>query len=588
VVPVPALAGTPEAQRAFRRIESRWTDLAPEQKVSLERDLRDFLSAHGGDDRARTVKLHLSWIAIGRGDLREAQRFTEEVRGGPPGAVRDLADVILAAVLRREGKLREALLLLDPLRGKIADSTERSLYTEEVVRALVAVRRFDDAIAAMLDWAEQAPPTEREDAVAAIEGLVRSMPTAALEEGLKTLGREERSATEDPRSPRAEARRWLTTTTRDRLVNVALMERDPELARRLVDSSPVRFGRDEARDALEALAATRAVAARVDGRVFGVVLDVETAESRARSAELVEGMTRALGLPASAVREDAVRLMTRDAAEPGDIDRALASLAGDGAALLVAGVTDEGAIAASLFAERTKLPVLLLRRPANFGADTPFTFALGADPGAEEGAISAALAADSARASFRVGPGGTPCDVTPSTASSPRFPVQEWKRASIDALVLTGDGACARDAVAEASAAGLSPLLVLGLECADSDPASLGRRVVVAAGRFPFGLHPLTDDERAWIDRWGSGPSWYETLGHDAALLAVAALSDFPRGRVVDDEATVAELHRRARTSLLAARATLWSTTASGFSGGNVIGRELVAIAPRAPGDRAP
>ncbi|HEX7670979.1 MAG TPA: hypothetical protein VF395_15395 [Polyangiaceae bacterium] len=574
VVPVPSVSSSLPAQEAFRRIEARFSDLSPEARPSLENPLREFLEKYGTDDRARLARLYLAWIELDRKHLTEARGLALPVRKGPPGAAHDFADIVEAAARRREGRALAALELLEPLRGKIADPLERALYSEELVHALIAAPRLDDAIRAMLDWAEQAQPGDRDAVVASIEALLREMPKASLEAGLRTL---EDEALADPSGKNAtltEARRWLSGAARTRLVRTALTKRDPELAKRLVESSASRFGHDESEDALEALASTSAVAPRVLGRAVGVVLDVVDETSRGRSADLIAGMTRALGFPAAAAREDAVRLVTRDASEQGDAQRALASLAGDGASILVAGVTDDAAIAASVFAERAQIPVMVLRRPVGIGAHTRFTFFLGVDAVSEEAAVAGALASASIRNPVRVGPGGTPCDAAPIAAGETRFPVKEWKRLPADALVLLGDEGCTRDAIAEASFVGLNPLLILGLE---SGAANLPNpRVVVTAGRFPLSGTTGSPEERAWVARFSAPPSWYETLGHDAAVLAAGALATFPLNRV-DDPHTVARLHRDARDGLERAEGKLWSTTASGFHGGTAIPRELHA-----------
>lgn len=577
VVPSPGLSRTRDAQQEFRRLESRWTDLPPERRAELEPDLRRFLSNHGADDRARSVRLRLAWLEMMGGRFSEARALVAAVRKGPPGSVRDFADVVDAAILRRQGKLAAALALLDPLRGKLADPAERSVHSAELVSALVASARYDDAVVAMLDWAEQAPQADREDVVASIEGFVRAMPAAALEAALARLSAEERARPSGQRSTRSDARLWLLATARARLVRVALTERDPGLARRLMDSSPVHLGHDDSREALEALAATSVVAPRVAGRAVGVVLDVSDDVSSRRSAELVEGMTRALGLLSPASREGSVRLLTEDASEEGDVERALAGLAGDGAAILVAGVTDEGAVAASLFAERTRLPVVVLRQAAGLGTSA-YTFVLGTDASTEEAAVAEAVAGFGPHVS-RVGPGGAPCDVGPAVAGGTRFPVQDWKRSGVEALVLFGDAACTRDAATEVAAVGLAPLLVFGLESGEIADTIPGKKLVVRAGRFPFDSRALADDERSWVERWGSPPSWYETLGRDVSLLASAALSNFPLERV-DDEQAVAGLHLRAREALLHAEAPLWSTAARGFGGKNTVPREIHAAPP--------
>ena len=88
----------------------------------------------------------------------------------------------------------------------------------------------------------------------------------------------------------------------------------------------------------------------------------------------------------------------------------------------------------------------------------------------------------------------------------------------------------------------------------------------------------MTDEERAYVDRWGSAPSWFEALGHDAATLAAAVLADFPLDRV-DDKGAVVGLHWRAQGRLLHAQVPLWTTAAPGFGGANVLPRRLQVVA---------
>jgi hypothetical protein len=583
VVPVPTLSSSPAAQAAYRRIESRWTDLPPDRKKELLPDLRDFLTRFAVDDRARMVRLYFALLSLDEGRFGTAHSLARQVQAGPPGAAKDFADVVEAAALRREGKLTDALALLEPLRGKIADPEQLGIYSEQFVRALVSAHAFEHAISAMVDWAEQTPQVEREQVVASIDGLIKEMPTAAIEAGLATLADEDHGDVAGPRSTRSEARRWLITTARARLVRMALTNHDPELARRLLDSTPVRIGRDESREALVALAATGLGSARVAGRSVGIVLDVTDDTARRRSAEVVEGVTRALGLPASASDKGAVQLVTRDANERTDVDRALRGLSGDGASILVAGVTEQAALAASAFAERSQVPVIVVSSPGNAGAALRFTFVVGSAAAAESSAIDAGLAVLHTQSVARVGPGGAPCDASPA-AGQTHFPVQDWKREGVDALVLGGDGECARDAVMDANQAGLSPLLVLGLESAEVEDYIPGRKLLVSAGRFPFGASPLTDDERAYVDRWGSPPSWYEALGHDAATLAAAVLADFPLDRV-DDKGAVVGLHWRAQGRLLHAEVPLWTTASRGFGGANVLPRSFKVVAPGGAGN---
>jgi len=80
---------------------------------------------------------------------------------------------------------------------------------------------------------------------------------------------------------------------------------------------------------------------------------------------------------------------------------------------------------------------------------------------------------------------------------------------------------------------------------------------------------------------------WYEALGHDAALLARAALQGFSDGRV-DDGRVVRELHARAERALGTAEAPLWTTDSRGFSEARVLARTLTIVSPNSPPPRAP
>ncbi len=580
MVPVPTLSSSPGAQRAYRRIEERWQDLPPDRKKELLPELSDFLTRFPVDDRARMVRLYFALLALDQGRPGTAHSLARQVQEGPPGAAKDFADVVEAAALLREGKLPSALALLEPLRGKIADPEQLGIYSEQFVRALVAAHAYEHAISAMVDWAEQTPQSSREQVVAKIDGLIKEMPPVAIEAGLAALAEEDRRDSFGVRSTRGDARRWLMTTALSRLVHIALTNRDPELARRLLDSGELRLGRDESREALAALAATGLGSARVAGRSMGIVLDVSDEVSRRRSAEVVEGVTRALGLPAAASDPRAVQLVTREANANTDVDRALRGLAGDGATILLAGVSDDAALAAASFAERSQVPVIVVSRPPSLPGALQFTFVAGVSARDESAAIDAALVASRVQSAARVGEGGASCEGPAATAQT-HFPVEQWKHDGVDALVLATDGGCARDVVAESSLVGLSPLLLFGLESADVADTVPGKKLVVSAGRFPFGVAPPGDEEREYVERWGTAPSWFEALGHDAARIAAAALSDFPLDRV-EDKGAVVGLHWRAQGRLLHADVPLWTTKARGFQGANVLQRTLRVAAVEA------
>src|SRR5207237_48562 len=133
--PEPAFANSAPAERAFHRIEARFAAAMPGARGDLEREVREFLSRFGADGRARLVRVYLAWIEVESGRAREGGALAHQVAAGPPGVVRDLAIVVEAAALRRDGKNAEALRLLLPLSGKIVDSNDRGLYSEELIHA---------------------------------------------------------------------------------------------------------------------------------------------------------------------------------------------------------------------------------------------------------------------------------------------------------------------------------------------------------------------------------------------------------------------------------------------------------------------
>ena len=127
---------------------------------------------------------------------------------------------------------------------------------------------------------------------------------------------------------------------------------------------------------------------------------------------------------------------------------ALAALASDGAAILIAGVDDEAARIAAGFAESARIPVLLLRPPRE-EAERKFGFVAGEDDENVARALVAELAERGRSRPVRVGAGGVACDSTAAFAGRSRFPVEQWKKQSNDAVIVLGDASCARDVASE-------------------------------------------------------------------------------------------------------------------------------------------
>ena len=556
--PVPTLAESASAQRSFQDIHRRWLLGNAAQRLELERDLERFLGQHGEDDRARLVRVYLGWIHLQHGRLELARQFVAPIRRGPPGAVHDFADVIEAAILLRENEPARALGLLKPLDGKINDAQQRLVYGEQLVLAHLALRNWAEAVGAMLDWTAEAAAADRSWVQSVVVDLVAQIPRAALEREL--LRMDEQAALLHESRTRAPARRWLQDQLRQRLARLALDQSDAELAQRLVSGSGslARFG--DAAEALTRLASEGGVAPRVAGRSVGLVLDLRSGETRRRSAEVAAGMSRALRA-ASPDPEAGVRLLMRDdGGEGGSVSEALAELSGAGAAILVGGVDRDGADELVRFAEQQAIPTLILSEPRAERLP-PFAFVLGESAARAQRVLEAALEQRGLSPIASVGAADGACAAPPKAAGLPRFPVQRWKAERIEGLHLLGDRSCARDVLAELAAARQRPVVALGLECADIAGSTGQREVSIAAGQFPGG-----DAVR--------GKSWFEALGHDAAVLTAVALRRFPLEAAQDPEA-VRQLHRLARAQLLSSEADLWSTDRRGFAGTQRITRAL-------------
>ena len=578
--PSASLASTRRAQRDFRAIYRRWITLAPRNRVSLEKRLLRFIDRYPADDRVRVARVYLAWVYVERKQFTKARALASETRRGAEGSAHDSADVVEAAIRVREGRPDAALALLEPLRGKIVDAEERYLFGEQIVRAAVAAERWTAAVRHMIAWLSEAADEDREAVARAVERELLNVPPLALESSLRTLD-EQVAESPDDDSSLARTREWIRKGIWRRLARVALDERDADLAGRLLRSGPPRLRVGDLGRQLGRLSTGGSVVPRVAGRAVGLVLSRRDDTSRRRSAEVAAGMSRALGLPASATEPRAVRLLTRD--DGGTLEgvqRALAELAGDGAAVLVAGVDDDSALRASSYAELTAIPVMILRRPDALGENLTSSFVVGASQTRVTTLLENELEARGASRLVRVGPGGVPCSVSSAAAGRPRFPVDRWIRAGTDALVINGSAACARDVAAEARAGGLKARLAFGLDCAELvASARVGAGAIAAsAGAFPYrGPVEAPADMKSWVEEHRFPPTWHEALGHDVALLATSALAGFPLERV-DDPDAVADLHRRARESLSRARAELWSTERAGFAGSRTVGRRMTAV----------
>jgi len=423
------------------------------------------------------------------------------------------------------------------------------------------------------------------DGRATLEDLVREQFQPAgkseLVEALESL--DSKKGDESQSTP---AREWLRKLLRERLVAIAVREKDAALARSLLDTAPAAVRAGSTGTELVGIASGIQARPLIAGRAIGVALSLGNADVRRRSASLAAGLVRGLRSVGESSPSETVQLITQDDGgnSTGTLE-ALRELAAEGAAILIAGLDGASADVAVHFAEENAIPVLLVQPPETWAGPLSSAFVLGESPSREQAAIDAELSRRGLLRIARVGRMGDSCEGVAETAGGVRFAVQQWRRNRVSAVLVLGSAACASDVSRDLhSLSGFAPELALGLEAAEFVYQSDAPRA-----RFALGAGSFPSPTRAGSDHNPALPAldWYEALGHDAALLAKGALEGFPSGRV-DEEHAVHELHARAQRALARVQAPLWTSEARGFSQGQTLSRTLTIVSPSSSTKHSP
>ncbi|MEI9941446.1 MAG: hypothetical protein WDO69_29860 [Pseudomonadota bacterium] len=571
-LPEASLSASGDAQTSFRNLRAAWFSGSTNERRKLEPELRRFLTRFPGEEPSDMVRVLLAFDCVSRGALQEARVLIAQVRVSV-GAVHDFSRVAEAYALLRESKPDAAWGVLEPLAGKIVDSDERLLFSELRLRAAASARSFTHAVQAAEELLTEAPSEGR----AALEELVREQfQPAGKSDLVESLASLEHAQPDESQS--AQVREWLRKLLRERLIAIAVREKDAALARSLLDTAPAALRASATGSELVGIAGGVQSRPLISGRAIGVVLSLGSADLRRRSASLAAGITRGLGSPTALPGPGAVQLITQDDGGDGaGIAPALRALAAEGAAILVAGLDGPSADIAARFAEENAIPMLLVEPPETLVGPFSSSFVLGESSNSEQAVIDAELSRRGFLRIARVGQNGEACDVVAENAGGPRFPVQQWQRERVAAVLVLGSAACASDLARDLRGVpGFVPELALGLEAAEFVYASDAPRArfAVGAGSFPSAVRPGSEDNPAL-----PALDWYEALGHDAALLAKGALDGFPSGRV-DEERAVHELHARAQRALGSVQVPLWTSEARGFSQRQTLSRTLTIVSP--------
>jgi hypothetical protein len=592
--------------------------------------LERFLAQFPSDGLVPLARSALALVAMKEGDFATADAQIMLTQAVPSGTAQDLRTVARARRLRLGGEPEVALSLLRPLLGKGVDPLVRSTFEEELTIAALATHRDYEAISYMDSWLRATAEDDRPETLKTVAALVGRLPRDVLVGALQAM-----------RTQRAsfgygiDIQRILA----ERLVQIATAAGDVELARLLLDSDAgaiVVAG--DAAAALAELATSRRGLNVVEGRTIGLLLPTESPGLRDEAADLLRGVMWALGLPRGVRRapspsagpdagvstpaeacasleaapeldeprpEEGLRLVTRD--DAGSTDRtevSLDELAGEGAAIVVAGLDAQTATRALRWGTNYGVPVIALvppddrASPVAAGA-SPFGFVLG-EP--RENVIGALVRAVPSLASQPVAPvvdaseaplfppqGGrfagltlmppVSCDIPAAVAGDPRFPIAQWAHDKTRAWLVSGSSGCAADLVAELSSAHAHGVVALTLEATALPPHAPGLHVVSAqSGVLPARVPGDPREEElqrfsATLGHFG----WWTALGRDAATLARVAVRQLPVDTVSEAHA-VTDRRAAARDRLASARSRLWTTESAGWGAARVMKRALCAV----------
>jgi hypothetical protein len=558
-VPTPDLGRDLAAQNDLAHMRDTWERTDHDGRMALEAPLRNHAAKHPRDPSARVASVMLALIALEKDDLARASTLARPLAEGPVGSTHDAANVVLGAVDRRSGRSTQALRRLEPLFQKVIDPVAKSVLNRELVLAAVETSRFDHAASYLQAYVRQSKPEDRPTAAAEAAVLVKKIPPGQL---LALLGREQ--ATKEPDAA-------LLAVLTEHLAQVVVEREDVSLAKRLLDIAGPLLG-DRA-DPVARIAA-RGAAVRLERNTVGLVLPLRSPELRRRGVEVAAGVALALELPGGRAR-----LVTRDdQSDAASVDDALALLNADGAAVIVAGFDTKEADVASAYAERTGVPVILLRPPSKPPkADGP-VFVLGEPPAVARGLLARALAE---RGHERVAVMVGDRDAADQTVAEPNVVGVQQCGASLDfvetagasALVVDGGPSCATEAAAGSPK---NVTTAFGLDAGSAER----RGLFAAAGQFPFS-GANTDDPllTTWFKQGRGDPTWWTALGHDAGLLAKQAVLALPAESESGEDAKASQRRKTAVIRGIAdATARLWTTDAAGFGGTRVAPRRITVL----------
>lgn len=548
--PFVAAAEAKDTQSQLRHFKEQWELSSPVSRRHLRLDLEEFVRRHRGDPSIREAELMLAEIALDERRYSNAELLLQPLLAKRSGRLRDEAQLLLAAVEIRRGKVDAGLLLLEPLEGKlISASAEERFYRERIAGAIVA-RRWRLAVDAMEAWLQKQGARNGR----AIKNWISQSLVEVPAQALFNIIRPETDAS--ILEPTDETKRWLLHALIDRIAHEVLANGDPQLARALLESAPPWIKAGERGEKLLALASLAETAAQISGRALGFVLGGETDLERSRNLRVAAGVIRAL----EQARARGVKVEYVTSEDQGSTALALDDLSGQGASFVIGGVDEVSARAALLFAHTQRVPTLVLVQPQVVPPPSDFGFVTGVAEAEEIAAV--ARAEPSAAAPLALGGEGCP-QLTSESLN------EAWAR-NAPPVVFLGEASCLRTLASSGRPADFSAW-VLGLSAA-SGPVPEGLKLrYLSAGSYPVTESRAGTSNAAAARQW----DWFFALGYDSAQLAIAAMLESPTVAATDRN-QVRAIHERSARALEGVRLSLVTSETRGFDERHRIARELI------------
>ena len=605
--PVVALATSPQAEVRFAFVRARWASATPAQRAAMRPELNELHNwlEHQEDGLEPVARAYLAIAWLDAGVPSAAEAIARPLYEGPPGVMHDLGTLVQGVAERRLHHAKKAIEILKTIVGKLIDPFARPLLYEELTEANLDEGAWEDAILYAQAWLNADPGADRRELHMQIARALHRLPVDAAQ---RTIDAERASKGTAGYSPELIL-----------ILAARIDEGNDELA--LGDDGGVAINDGGEYDAqgsayldLDAtIAPTLPLPIRFDPRAIAVLVPTTEAGYGALATAITRGATVVvspfspppLGPIAKSTGKDAAldvsevsvappspashHLAVFDTGgTPSGITKAIDTAERAGAAVLVGGTTQIEANALAILAQARHIPTVLLRAPTNMPAlpknEQPFYVVIGPSVADEEKATIAAAAVFpgdhaiveaypelSPNAPPSVDPLRVRCDEKPATASATAFPIATWKARKVSTIVMLGDPWCAHrlvDELSTTSAPAYRPQLVLSPSSLELVYESLPfARTIVSAG-----LLPADDDappmlRALWLSQ-KSPVGWFSALGHDGAALAMSATPGDLLATSEPNEIQKARATTMARLS--AAKADLWSTTASGPVGGVV------------------